>query len=142
MLRGVAQQVLDDALEHPGVGAHGDRGDLDGQLPLGDELGVRHDLADQRADVDPRVVRLRDAAREPLEVEEVAHHAIEPARVLRDPAGEVARVGGVDRQILPFEGDREPQDCRERGPQIVRDRVQEGRLHLVLGAEPLGLEPL
>jgi hypothetical protein len=97
VLRGIAEQVLDDPLEHRGVGAHHGGRDLERELPVRDQLVRRHDLAQERTHVDPRVVRHRHAAREPLDVQEVAHHAIEPPRVLRDPVGEIARLARLQR---------------------------------------------
>jgi hypothetical protein len=97
VLGGVAEQVLNDPFEHPRVRADVRRDDLERELAIRHELVGRDDLAEQRSDVDRGVVRLRDAARQPLEIEEVADHAVEAPRVLGDPVREVARLAGFER---------------------------------------------
>ena len=74
----------------PAIGAHRERRHVQREPPVGDEVGVRHDLADQRADVDGRPVGLGDPAVQTFQVQEVADHPIEASGVLRDPVGEIA----------------------------------------------------
>ena len=74
----------------PAIGAHRERRDVQREPPVGHEVGVRHDLADQRADVDEGPVGLGDPAVQPFQVEEVADHPIEASGVLGDPVCEIA----------------------------------------------------
>ncbi len=81
-----------------------------------------------------------DPARQTVEVEEVRHHAVELARVRRDPPRQVARLDRVELDVGSFEGHREAQDRRERRTEVVRNGLEERVLHVVQGSQaPRGL---
>ena len=142
MLHRVAEQVLDDPLHHRGVRHNGDRRDVDRETTLRDQVGVRDDLADQRTDVDRFEVRLREPSVQTLQIQEVRDDPIELPRVRRDATRHVAGLVFGDLDVVALHRDRETEDRGERRAEVVRDGLQERRLHLVLDAQALRLRSL
>ena len=101
--------------------------------------GIRSDSAsdapDDRADVGREQVRRHDAPGEPVEVEEVRDEPVELAGVAGDPPREVLRVVLLEVDVAALQRDREPEDRRQRRPEVVRDGLQERVLHLVERAQ-------
>ena len=78
----------------------------------------------------------QDAAREPVEIEQVRHQPLEPASVVLDPAGELPRLLGLQPDVATLERDRQAEDRCERRPEVVRHGLEERVLHLVERAQP------
>ena len=133
----VAQQVLDDPLDLRPVARDDDGRGLHVHLAVGEELGVGDELPDEGAHVGRPEQRLDDAARQPVEIEQVRHEPVEPPGVLGDPARQVAHLVVIEMQVLARHRDGETQDPGERRPEVVRDGLQERVLHLVDDAEAL-----
>ncbi len=142
VLHGVAQEVLHDPSHHGRIGGDREGSHVERQATSRHELGVGDELADERPEVELLERRGRDAPVEPLEIEEVAHDAVELPGVRGDPVGHVARLDRFDLEIFAFEGDGEAEDRGERRAEVVRHGLQERGLHLVLEAEPFGLVAL
>ena len=109
VLDGVAEQVLDDPLDHGRVGRRSPSGAVSSvQAASRDRVGVGDELADERPQVERREHRLDHPAAEALEVEQVGHDAIEPPGVRGDPAGQVARLVRRQLQVVAFQGPARP----------------------------------
>ena len=75
-------------------------------------------LAEQLADVDELLLQLEPAVLDPLHVEEVVDQRGEPPGLVLDDAEVLGPLLGAERP-LPHHV-REPEDARERRPELVR----------------------
>ena len=73
--------------------SHRDRRDIQRQAMLGDEVGSPTISRTSAPTSTGWKVRLGDAALQPVQVEEVRDHPVDPPGVLCDPVREVARLG-------------------------------------------------
>jgi hypothetical protein len=74
---------------------------------------------------------VRSRATSSCQVEQIADHAVELARVRRDPSGQLADLLPSELDLVALQGDREADDRGERRAQIVRDGLGERVLHVV-----------
>ena len=94
-------------------------------------------LGDERPHVGGPEQGLDDASAQPIQVEQVRHEPVELPGVLGDAPREVAHLVLLELQVLARHRDGQPEDPRERRPEVVRHRLEERVLHLVDDAEPL-----
>ena len=75
---------------------------------------------------------------DPAHVEQIRDQAIEPLGFMVDRRRDLAPVFGRPLDVRVHQGPRGGPDRRERGPQVVRDRIEQGRLERVAPAGDLG----
>ena len=87
-------------------------------------------------------VELQDPAGEPVQIQQVGDQPVQLAGVLGDPRGEVPAVIGDQAEFAAFQCQRQTEDRRQGGAQVVGHGRQEGVLHLVDLTQLLGGLPL
>ena len=134
---GVHEEVLDHALDLPGVHVHEHRVRLDTDRVRLHPGELARDLVREFADVGRRPLRLDVAAVQPVEVEEVVDEPVHLLPALLDHVEQRAPLLVGQPELLgALERLHRAEDPGERALQVVRDGVQEGVLHLVQLAEP------
>ena len=137
--RGVVQQVLDDPLGLRRVDVHQHRVALDADGMPGQRRQLGGEAIGDRLHVGRLALGLELAAVEPVEVEEVVHeprrlrarlldHAVQVLHLL---VGQVQLLGAPDRL-------HRAEHAGQRALQVVRHRVQQRVLHVVLVAQVVG----
>ena len=104
---------------------------------IGEQLGVGHQLIDERPHVGGSEQRLDDPAAQAIQVEQVRDEPVELPGVLGDAPRQVAHLVLLELQVVASHRDGQAQDPGERRPEVVRDGLQERVLHLVDDAEAL-----
>ena len=98
----------------------------------------RGHLVDQGGRLVPAAIRLERAALQARQVQQVAHDAVEPMRLLLDGLGEAAPRLVVPLHVALAQAAGRGQDRGQRRAQVVAHRVEQRRLHLVGAAQHLG----
>ena len=138
----VLEHVRERALHLDGVDAHRrqlvGRGDDDAVRPVELVERLRDELLG-RPELGPR---LGGARLEAGEVEKVLDEPLEPAVLGADRLEERGAVVVGQRELAALEAVESLLDRRERSPQVVRDRLDDGRLDDVAAPERVRLERL
>ena len=137
----IDEQVLDDSLQLGGVGGQSKRWGVDHHRVLIPHAGVLHHPLHQGADVDQLATRGERAAGEPVQIQQVAEEPIQLAGVARQPMQQVSEVRSWQAGGVVLQGEGDAKDSRQGCAEIVGDRLQEGRLHLVHRSQVLGGGP-
>ncbi|HEX9823551.1 MAG TPA: hypothetical protein VGB51_04040 [Actinomycetota bacterium] len=140
VLHRVANQVLDDPLELGRVDLDlkiADR--VDPHAPGRGRVRLVNDAGDERPHVGELEVGLDAAALEPLQVEQVAHHAVQPPARAEDAIDQCVGIVLRQPELTPSQqclGRAE--DPGQRPSQIVGNGTKERVLHLVQIAKLIG----
>lgn len=125
VLRGVDKKVLEDPLDLPGVHRQDHRIRHDPAGMIGKEIGFVDDTPRERAKVGRLAFRLDQAPIEPVQIEQVGHHAIQLAPTGRDGVEQAGALLRRELKVLPpLEGLDRTEYGGDRATKIVRDRVQ------------------
>jgi hypothetical protein len=96
------------------------------------------DALGQRPDVGRNEGGLQDPALQAIQVQQIGHQAVEPAGVGGEPPRQLSAILRSEPELfLLLQREGETKDCRERGPEVMRDGLEKRVLDLVHGSQPL-----
>ena len=121
--RRVRQEVLEDPLDLWSVQVDDLRLDVHRHPMVPNKLGVLHDSPHQSTDVCGLPVRLGDPARQPVEIEQVGQETFELAGIRHQPGEQVLPILDGQGDLLPLQGQGDPQDGRQRCGGRARSRA-------------------